>query len=176
MTLIVADTCSLVNFAAVNRMDVVEAALRRRARWTQAVEHEVRCMANRYPPLTTMLTDKWFGNAIELDTDADYEEVNRIRMALGGVTANPLRHLGEAESIRAIQSRAELSGSILLTDDVSAGDFARRRGLVVWDTCLLLADAFSMAEVGCPEAYEVLLKMRQADRSVRIPADHRGVC
>lgn len=46
MTIIVADTCSLVNFAAVNRMDIVEATLRRRARWTQAVEYEVRCLTN----------------------------------------------------------------------------------------------------------------------------------
>jgi hypothetical protein len=33
-----------------------------------------------------------------------------------------------------------------------------------------------MAEVGCPEAFELLKQMRQAERSVRVPADHRGVC
>lgn len=176
MTLIVADTCSLVNFAAVNRMDIVEATLRRRARWTQAVEYEVRCMTARYPSLAPIVQDSWLGEAVELDTDADYREIDRIRTALGGTAADPLQHLGEAESIRAMQSRGELSGSILLTDDASAGDFARRKGLQVWDTCRLLADAYSMADVGCPEAYEVLHRMRQADRAVRVPANHRGVC
>lgn len=176
MTLIVADTCSLVNFAAVNRMDIVEATLRRRAHWTQAVEFEVRCMAARYPSLKPLVDDRWLGEAVELDTDADYDEIGRIRTALGGTTSDPLQHLGEAESIRAIQSRTELSGAILLTDDVSAGDFARRKGLLVWDTCRLLEDAYAMADVGCPEAYEVLGRMRQANRGVRIPADHRGVC
>lgn len=135
-------------------------------------------MANRYPSLWPMVEDRWLGESVELDTDTDTDlrEVDRIRTAVGGVAASPLQHLGEAESIRAMQARAELAGSILLTDDASAGDFARRRGLLVWDTCQLLADAHSMADVGCPEAYEILRRMRQADRAVRVPADHRGVC
>lgn len=79
-------------------------------------------------------------------------------------------------SIRALQSRPDLSGAVLLTDDGSAADFAKRKGLIVWDTCRLLQDAYTMAEVDCPEAFEVLGKMRQAERTVRIPADHHGVC
>ena len=67
------DTCSLVNFAAVKRMDIVEATLQHRARWTQAVEHEVRCMSARYPSLKPLVDDRWLGEAVELDTDADYE-------------------------------------------------------------------------------------------------------
>jgi ATP-dependent Zn protease len=72
VTIVVADTCSLVNFAAINRMDVVEATLRRRARWTQAVEYEVKCMSSRYPSLKTMVQGDWFGESMELDTLEDH--------------------------------------------------------------------------------------------------------
>jgi hypothetical protein len=176
VTIIVADTCSLVNFAAVNRMDIVEATLRRRAYWTQAVEYEVNCLTHRYAPLKAMVQGGWLGEAIELSTAEDYAEISRIRTALGGTGNNALEHLGEAESIRAMQSRVNLRGAVLLTDDGSASDFARRRNLIVWDTCRLLEDAHAMGEVGCPEAFELLKKMRSAHRNVRIPTDHHGVC
>lgn len=107
MTLIVADTCSLVNFAAVNRMDIVEATLRRRARWTQAVEYEVRCMSTRYPSLKPLVGDKWLGEAVELDTNADYREIDRIRTA--AAAPPPTRSSISAKRNRSAPCRAEPS-------------------------------------------------------------------
>ena len=94
----VVDACSIMNFAAVNRMPLFETAMRGRGRWTQAVEGEIRRHANtlEFRHLSALLRGGWLGEAIELDSDADRVAVEDIRMALGGIPSEPLRHLGEA--------------------------------------------------------------------------------
>ena len=61
-----------------------------------------------------------------MDSDADRTEVENIRAALGGVSTDPLKHLGEAESIRAIESCADLREAFFLTDDGDAAYLADR--------------------------------------------------
>ena len=128
------------------------------------------------PGLRPLIEDRWLGEAIELDSASDLDEVDRLRTALGGTSARPLEHLGEAESICAILSRTQLKGAVLLTDDRDAAELAQFRGLVTWDTPRLLADAFHMGEVRHPAAYNILVRMRDAERGVRVPANCRDVC
>src|ERR1035441_6022925 len=101
------DACSIINFAAINRMPLFETAMRGRGRWTQAVEGEVRrsSRGRQYQALRALLDDDYLGEAIELDSDEDRAAIQDIRAALGGVAAEPLKHLGEAETIRAIEDR-----------------------------------------------------------------------
>lgn len=172
------DTCSAMNFAAVDHMPLFETALRGRGRWTQAVEGEINRNSNslEYRSLKTLITGEWLGESIELDSDDDREAVERIRAALGGVRQEPLKHLGEAECIRAIETRPELRGAIFLTDDGDAQYLADHRGITVKDTRWLLTDAYSMGDMQCPEPYEVLKQMWDAGRNVDMPSGHKEIC
>jgi predicted nucleic acid-binding protein len=176
MTFLVADTCTLINFAVVYEMDLLEATLRGRSAWTQAVHAETSTFLQRMPVLKPLIEDRWLGEPIELDTEQDYREVHRLRARLGGTTAQPRKHLGEAESIHALLSRPGLSGAALLTDDRDAAELARRQGLAAWDTPRLLRDGFDMGAVGHPAAYQVLVKMRVAGRGVLVPQQCTDIC
>jgi hypothetical protein len=104
------------------------------------------------------------------------QAVEDIRMALGGIPSEPLRHLGEAESIRAIESRADLYGAIFLTDDGDARYLAAHRGITVRNTKWLVADAYSMGDIQCPEPYEILKMMWEANRPIVLPESHKEIC
>jgi hypothetical protein len=140
------------------------------------VEQETQRFVRTMPWLRPLIEDKWLGEAIELNSVPDQVEVDRLRTALGGTSAQPLQHLGEAESIRAILSRSQLHGAVLLTDDRDATELALFRGLTTWNTARLLADAFQMGEVRHPTAYEILVRMRAAERGVIVPTDCREIC
>ena len=172
------DACSIINFAAINRMPLFETAMRGRGRWTQAVEGEVRrsSRGRQYQALRALLDDDYLGEAIELDSDEDRAAIQDIRAALGGVAAEPLKHLGEAETIRAIESRPDLGSAIFLTDDRDATYLARNRGIMVKDTVWLMADACSMGDMRCPEPYDVLQEMWEAERGIVLPSGHEAVC
>jgi predicted nucleic acid-binding protein len=174
----VVDACSIMNFAAVNRMPLFETAMRGRGRWTQAVEGEIRRYANtlEFQHLSALLRGRWLGEAIELDSDADRVAVEDVRAALGGVPSEPLRHLGEAETIRAIESRPDLRGAIFLTDDGDARYLATHRGITVKNTRWLVADAHSMGDILCPEPYQILKMMWEANRPIVLPESHKEIC
>jgi predicted nucleic acid-binding protein len=176
--ILVTDACSIMNFAAVDRMALLETLLRDRARYTQAVEGELRKYSNtaEFRLLKRLLDEGWLGEAIELDGRNDPREVEKIRAALGGVAAIPLQHMGEAESIRAILTRKELSEAIFLTDDGDAAYLADHRGITVKDTRWLLADAYAMGDVACPEPYDILKEMWAAGRNVSVPDSHKDIC
>lgn len=67
-------------------------------------------------------------------------------------------------------------GGIFVTDDQIALDFARRRGILGFDTRRILEECYAVSEVGCPEAFELLQRMHALDRGVRVPANHLAVC
>ena len=83
-------------------------------------------------------------------------------------------HLGEAEVIDYLETRAQTW--IFFSDDRPAVDLAKRRGLNAIDSQRVLADCYASGEIGCPDAYNVLLKMQELGRGVRIPPDHRQIC
>jgi predicted nucleic acid-binding protein len=173
VTIIVADTCALINFAAVDEMGLLQTALRERARWTQAVAQEIGRSVQYYPALKPLIDDRWLGEPIELSSDNDRLGVGRLRTALGGMPAEPLKHLGEAESIHSILSRSELAGAVLLTEDRDAKYLARMKQVQVWDTTTLLADAHAMGDVEWARASDVISRMDDEGRGVRVPANYQ---
>jgi hypothetical protein len=108
LQLVVADACSIMNFAPIDRMPLLNVAMRDRGRWTQAVEGEIRRFANtlEFRKLSILLDGGWLGEAIELDRDEDLDAVEGIRMALGGVPSAPRQHLALA-----FHGGSELSGA-----------------------------------------------------------------
>jgi predicted nucleic acid-binding protein len=174
--LVVADTCSLLNFAAVRRLDLLEDVFAR-VRCVEAVILELRELSAETPELLGVLAAPWFGLPIVIDEPGAVAAVERLRcQALGGRRGLARQHLGEAQSIHALTTVPSLIGSTLLTDDLAAADYARRRGVRVLDSTDVLSTAYDRDVVGCPEAYEVLLAMRAARRGVRVPPTHYAVC
>ena len=83
LQLVVADACSIMNFAPIDRMPLLNVAMRERGRWTQAVQGEIRRSATtlEFRKLSTLLQSGCLGTAIELDSDEDLDAVEGIRMA-----------------------------------------------------------------------------------------------
>lgn len=173
---VLVDTCTVVNFAAVRRLDLLERALGGCGRWTEATAHEVSCAADRCPTLWSLAVAGWLGEPLALNGAGDADGVFQLQRQLGGTRREPRRHLAEAEAIHLILRYAEYAGAVLLTDDRPAGDLAVKRGIEVWLTMDLLAQAYCDGHIGCPTAYELLLDMEQAGRGVHVPPDHRPVC
>ncbi|MFF9275032.1 hypothetical protein [Streptomyces griseosporeus] len=174
MTILVTDACSVINFAASGDMDVLESGLSvRTPRCTQAVHAELRKWVHNFPGLQRLLDESWLGEPIELNRVEDRKDVGRLRTALGGTRNEPTLHLGEAESIHAMLTRAELYGAVLLTDDRDASRLAGRRSLTAWDTTRLLADFHFSGDLEWEQARQVLARMEDAGRGVRVPATYQ---
>jgi hypothetical protein len=173
---ILVDTCTLINFAVVGRLGVLEAVLDGAGRWTQAAAFETRRSARHVPALPVGPEPAWLGAPVELDRPGDARAVERLRRRLGGTSRRPLAHLAETEAIHLILTHPEFAGAVLLTDDGPAADFALRQRITVWRCADVLSVAHHDGHLGCPEAYELLCDMRQAGRGVAVPADHHQVC
>lgn len=175
--LVVVDACTWQNFAVIDGLWVLEARYAGIASWTEAIRYELQRGLAAEPKLQEVLDleSGWLGAPGRLE-GADLGQVDLIRRGLGGTGSAPLQHLGEAEAIRALE-RAEGRRRIFITDDGPAADFVRRRpsGIQVLDAAAVLADAFAMGDIGCPQAYEMLKAMWNYPREVRVPP-HREVC
>lgn len=125
------DNTVLCNFAAVERLDLLRDWLRGRGRWTEAVEHEAGLSSGHLPALREVLDGGWLGEAIEVFDD-DVEKIRRH--AFGGPTAQPRKHLGEAQTCVLILNHAEFAGSWWLSDDTDAVEYAQRRGITTYRT------------------------------------------
>ncbi|MCC5036876.1 hypothetical protein DMH02_027810 [Streptomyces sp. WAC 00631] len=76
----------------------------------------------------------------------------------------PTKHLGEAETCVLITRRSEFRGSLWITDDRSAGAFARRRGITAKETCDLMSQAAADGLVSPAEGHRLLHAMVSAGR------------
>ena len=173
----VVDNCTLINFAVVDRLDLISSVLVDAA-WLAAVAFETRRSARYVPTLDHAACRQWLGEPIETDLPEDNARVETIRLALGGARREPLRNLGEAQSIHAILTRVELADAVFVTDDASAADMARRNGIAVWTTVEIMRTCYDFGKIGCPDAFLLLREMSDGHdrRGVRVPRDHTAVC
>ncbi|MDQ2791622.1 MAG: hypothetical protein DLM60_23030 [Pseudonocardiales bacterium] len=170
------DTCTVINFAAAARLDLLEAVLEGRGRWTESAADEINRAADHWPALWTASVAGWLGEPIAPDREGDTDAVFRLQRQLGGTRREPRKHLAEAEAIHLVLCYPEFSGAIFLTDDRSAADLAYKRGVKIWTSADVLSAAYRDGHIGCPAAYGVLLDMEQAGRGVHVPVDHELVC
>lgn len=171
------DTNSLWNFAVVGRLDVLEVRYGGRGGWGETVAHEVRTAVGYEPLLAPLLVDgAWPGDPIDLKASKCLADVARIQKILAGPYDKPTKHLGEAETIHLIEH--ELDGlGLFVTDDNGAADLAERRGIRVLRTHDVLTECHLMEDLGCPEAFDLIVAMAEAGRDgVRVPADHSKIC
>jgi hypothetical protein len=124
---IIVDTCTIINFAAAERLDLLETALEGRGRWTESAADEIHRAANHWPTLWTIQVAGWLDEPIAPDREGDTDAVFRLQRQLGGTRREPRKHLAEAEAIHLVLCYPEFSGAIFLTDDRSAADLANKR-------------------------------------------------
>ncbi|MFH9007216.1 hypothetical protein ACH4E5_28745 [Streptomyces afghaniensis] len=154
------DNTVLCNFAAVSRVPLLEKVLDGRGRWTQAVAHEAKQSAAYLPSLRGLLEAGWLGEPLEITDSRELVEVDRLRRAVfGGPASAPTKHLGEAETCVVITMRRELRDSVWITDDRSAGSYARRRGITTKETFDLMNEAVVDGLIGAGEGHELLQRM-----------------
>jgi hypothetical protein len=165
------DNTVLCNFAAVNRLDLLKSVLDGRGRWTGAVAYEASRSATVLSDLHQLASEGWLGDAIEVTDEADIQQINRIRRAVfGGVDDKPLQHLGEAETCYVIEHWPEFVGSWWISDDRDALDYARFRGITTRETLDLVSMAVLDGALAMREGFELLQKMSQKGRALRMPA------
>ncbi|MGH3793505.1 MAG: hypothetical protein ACRDSP_01310 [Pseudonocardiaceae bacterium] len=68
---VLVDTCTLINFAAVERLDLLEATLDGNGRWTEAAAFEISKAAERWPGLWSVDLAGWLGDPLTLDMPGD---------------------------------------------------------------------------------------------------------
>jgi hypothetical protein len=136
------DNTVFCNFAAVSQVPLLEAVLRGRGRWVEAIAAEVEASARYLPDLRLVCAGGWLGDPIEITELEDIREIDRIRRAVfGGTDAEPTKHLGEAQTCHVLLNRTEFSGSFWITDDRDAAEYARRQGITTRDTMDLVSEA-----------------------------------
>jgi predicted nucleic acid-binding protein len=159
------DNTVLCSFAAVRRLDILEKTLADRGRWTEAVAHEANQSAQVLPGLSPVLHDGWLGDPIEIDEIHEVRAVDVIRRTVfGGQTAEPRKHLGEAQTLYLLQNRTEFRSSVWITDDREAYTYAKRQGILTKDTVGVMRHAVADGVVTAEEGLRLLHGMMAADR------------
>jgi predicted nucleic acid-binding protein len=159
------DNTVLCNFAAVDRLLLLEKVLDGRGRWSQAVAWEAARSARFLPRLAGLAEAGWLGEPVEITDSAELREVDRLRRAVfGGASHLPTKHLGEAETCVLITRRREFRGAVWITDDRSARDFARRRGITTKETFDVMRHACAEGLVPAGEGHRQLAAMAASGR------------
>ncbi|MEU3996033.1 hypothetical protein AB0E76_09440 [Streptomyces fungicidicus] len=162
------DNTVLCNFGTVGRLDLLRKVLDGCGRWTEAVAEEARRSAAYVRDLARLPAEGWLGEPIELCTDAEISLADRLRRAVfGGTPTEPLRHLGEAETLALIQTRGEFAGAVWITDDRDAGEYATARGIPVKNTVTLMREAAVSGQIHYTEGHRLLLAMTADGRHIR---------
>lgn len=169
-TFLFPDKPVLCNFAAVDRLDLLQAVLNGRGRWTAAVAYEASMSARFLPALGTLATGGWLEEPIEVTAKADIQQVNRIRRAVfGGSDDVPLKHLGEAETCFVIKEWTAFAGSWWISDDREALRYARFQGIATCETIELMSTAVVNGDIAEKQAFDVMILMGDKSRSLRLP-------
>jgi hypothetical protein len=167
------DNTVLCNFAAVDRLLLLEKVLDGRGRWTEAVAYEATRSAAYLPRLKGIAEAGWLGEPIEITDEAEVAEIDRVRRAVfGGTATAPTKHLGEAETCVLILRRPEFRHSVWITDDRSAGAFARRRRIITKQTFDLVRDAVAESLIPAAEGHRLLGAMVSSGRHLHRVSRH----
>lgn len=165
------DNTVLCNFAAVHRVQLLEAVLDGRGRWVEAVAQEATASSHYLPDLTKLHSNGTLGEPIEITDLTDISLIERTRRsALGGLASEPRKHLGEAQTCHVIAHWSEYSGSFWISDDQDALEYALIKGITSRETKDLISEAIVSGLIGRSDAYQLLTEMRGLGRHLSVPA------
>lgn len=172
MAAIFPDNTVLCNFAAIDRLDLLEGWLRGRGRWTDAVARETRKSARVLPSLTAVFDGGWLDEPI----DYEHEQVERIRTTVfGGSPSEPTKHLGEAVTCVLILREAEFQGSWWISDDADAYEYASGRGITTRRTIDVMREIVADGDLTAQQAFTLMQRMATEGRHLVLPAQPRDL-
>lgn len=164
------DNTVLCNFASVNRLGLLNSVLDGRGRWTEAVAYEAARSARILPELGQLSAADWLGEPIEIDDEAEIQQINAIRRAVfGGADDKPLKHLGEAQTCFVILKWSEFAGSWWISDDREALRYARLQGITARETIDLVSTAVVTGYVAAQDGFDLMQQMAHQGRHLRLP-------
>ncbi|ADP83411.1 hypothetical protein [Pseudofrankia inefficax] len=154
------DNTVLINFAVIDRMDLLGRLANDNGRWCPTVAAE--CAASgRLPDLGALAHAREIFGAPLAPTPAELRDAQLLRAQLAKPGDHPHKHLGEAETV-AIMTRRDVDG-FFVTDDNEAARLATRHGIPVirtWQLLRLTVRA-GWAEADTVWSYVQLLRARQ---------------
>jgi predicted nucleic acid-binding protein len=130
------DNTVLINFAIINRMDLLARLANGNGRWCSTVAVECSESAKRSDLAALGEAGEIFGQPLYPD-QAELQDTRVLRDQLAGPGDRPTQHLGEAETI-AIIVRRQLSRCFFVSDDHGAAGLATQNGIRVVGTWELL--------------------------------------
>jgi len=175
-TFLFPDNTVLCNFASVDRLDLLRTLLAGRGRWTAAIAYEVSRSATSLPVLAGIAGEGWLGEPIEVSRESEVQRVNQIRHAVfGGTDDQPLQHLGEAETCFVLKEWPQFAGSWWISDDQESLRYARFQGITARETIDLMTMAVINGDVTDHSAYDLMVKMADEGRGLRLPDSLRDL-
>lgn len=168
--LVFPDNTVLCNFAAVNRLDLLNGWLRGRGRWTAAVAYEVQRSSTVLSDLASIGADGWLGDPIEIDDAASLGRIETIRRRVfGGTQIKPLQHLGEAQTCFLLSEVVEFIGAWWITDDEDAYEYAVERGIPSYRTVDVMRHLIIDGDLNAANAFALMQRMAEKDRGLFVP-------
>lgn len=159
--LLFSDTTVLINFALINRLDLLERIANGRGAWTATVASECKA-SSKYPgqeslrEVPAILGEPIFPNRVELQQAM----VLRDELAAPGDARH--KHLGEAETLAVIEHRYR--DSRFVTDDREASRLASQRGISAVTTWDLFRLAVKVKFIDSDAAWGYVQTLRSQNR------------
>lgn len=136
------DNTVLVNFAHIQRMDLLKKLLNGKGKWCATVAQECDRSSNVSGLATMKYAQSIFGEPLYPENQVEYLHVVLLRGQITQPYDPPEKSLGEAETL-AIMSRRFMAG-YFITDDKEAARLARQNNITVvstWDLLKLAVNA-----------------------------------
>ncbi|WP_143163861.1 hypothetical protein [Actinomyces denticolens] len=163
------DNTVLIDLAILDRVDLLSWFLRGRGRWCKSVEWEWR---QSIKALSLQRADREVrgacGSAI-LPDEREQIDINILVDSLRSPGDPWSRRRGEAETVVLIRNRADLHGSVFISDDAGALRLAGREllGTKRYTTVDVLIRAEIAGRITAEQAHDYLRRLRQGGRHVR---------
>jgi len=152
-------------------LELLESFLRGRGRLTEAVSHEVDLSAQTRPTLASWDRLPLFGEPIRITKESDIQAIEAIRLGAFGASSRDRKtlHLGESQTIHVISTWDEYKGSIWITEDRDAYNYARGRDVLARDTFDVLSELVAFGELDRDLAFELSEEIQNAGRPMLRP-------
>ncbi|MDI1460077.1 hypothetical protein QEZ54_03770 [Catellatospora sp. KI3] len=160
--LVLPDNTVLINFALLNRMDLLAKLVKDNGAWCATVASE--CDQSAKVPGLESLADAHgiFGDPLRPQSPTEHVMTRAFRTRLARPGDGPFRHLGESETLAIMASRS-LRG-IFVSDDRAVSVIAREQGIRIVTTFELLRAACRSGMVDADTAWSYLQRLRQEGR------------
>lgn len=159
------DNTVVCNFSIINQLILLRTFLGNNARVTEAVDREIMQSARVVPHLHTLDRREWFGDPVVIDDpkEADRVEVTRIA-SFGGKGHEPLRHLGESQTLFVISNWPQYRGARWITDDGPAFKLAVKRNIRAQCTVDIFKALVGSWEITAAQAFQFCRQIEAAGR------------